>query len=95
MVHISPWAATLGLFAGAARLLETGAPLYLYGPYRRGDQPTAPSNLAFDADLRARDPAWGLRALETVSAAADAAGFTRAAIVAMPANNLSLIFRRR
>jgi hypothetical protein len=95
MVHISPWAATLGLFAGAARLLETGAPLYLYGPYRRDDEPTVSSNLAFDADLRARNPAWGLRALETVSEAADAAGFAREAIIAMPANNLSLVFRRR
>ena len=61
MVHISPWAATLGLLAGAARLLPTGAPLILYGPYVEPDVPTADSNLAFDASLRARDPAWGLR----------------------------------
>jgi SAM-dependent methyltransferase len=95
MIHISPWAATIGLFAQAARLLGPGAPLYLYGPYLRAGHPTAPSNLAFDADLRARDPAWGLRDLDTVSAVAEGAGFTREAIIEMPANNLSLIFRRR
>lgn len=95
MVHISPWAATIGLFAQAARLLDPGAPLYLYGPYLRAGRPTAPSNLAFDADLRARDRVWGLRDLDTVSEAADDAGFVREAIIEMPANNLSLIFRRR
>jgi SAM-dependent methyltransferase len=95
MVHISPWAATIGLFAQAARLLGPGAPLYLYGPYLRAGHSTAPSNLAFDADLRARNPAWGLRDLNTVSETARASGFAREAIVEMPANNLSLIFRRR
>lgn len=95
MIHISPWAATIGLFAQAAGLLAPGAPLYLYGPYLRAGHPTAPSNLAFDADLRARNPAWGLRDLDTVSEVAREAGFVREAIIEMPANNLSLIFRRR
>ncbi len=93
MVHISPWAATLGLFAGAARCLPPGAPLLLYGPYRRADRATAPSNEAFDAALRARDPRWGLRDLDTVIAAA--AGFVPERIVDMPANNLAIVLRRR
>lgn len=94
MVHISPWAATLGLLRGAARLLPPGGPLVLYGPYRRAGVPTAPSNDAFDADLRARNPAWGLRQLEEVAAEAAAAGFGLPEIVEMPANNLTVIFRR-
>lgn len=94
MVHISPWQATLGLFAGAARLLAAGAPLILYGPYIEPDVPTAASNLAFDASLRARDPAWGLRDTDAVTAAATAAGFAFAERCAMPANNLMLLFRR-
>ena len=94
MVHISPWAATPGLLAGAARLLAPGAPLILYGPYVEQDVPTAESNVAFDASLRARDPAWGLRDLDTVKAVAAAAGLTFAERRAMPANNLMLLFRR-
>ncbi len=93
MVHISPWAATEGLMAGAARLLSSGAPLYLYGPYIRGDVPTAESNLAFDASLRARNPAWGLRAMEDVIALAAENGLSFERFVEMPANNLSVIFR--
>jgi hypothetical protein len=93
MVHISPWAATEGLFAGAARLLAPGAPLYLYGPYRRAGVPTAPSNEAFDESLKARNPKWGLRHLEDVTALAEQAGFRFARLVEMPANNLSLVFR--
>ncbi|OQW47077.1 MAG: SAM-dependent methyltransferase [Proteobacteria bacterium SG_bin6] len=92
MVHISPWHATLGLFAGAALLLEPGAPLYLYGPFHRAGVPTAESNLAFDANLRARDPAWGLRGVDEVTAAAQ--GFVLDRVIEMPANNLSLIYRR-
>lgn len=95
MVHISPWAATEGLMAGAARLLPPGAPLYLYGPYRRTGVATAPSNDAFDADLRARNPAWGLRMLEDVTALAAAHGLLGDRVVEMPANNLFVIFRRR
>ncbi len=94
MVHISPWAATLGLLAGAARLLPSGAPLILYGPYIEPDVPTADSNMAFDASLRMRDPAWGLRQIDDVKAAAAAAGLTFAERRAMPANNLMLLFRR-
>lgn len=95
MVHISPWAATLGLFAGAARLLSTGAPLVLYGPYVEVDVATAESNLAFDASLRARNPEWGLRDTRDVVAAAAMAGFGFSERRAMPANNLMLLFRRR
>ncbi|MCA0210370.1 MAG: class I SAM-dependent methyltransferase [Proteobacteria bacterium] len=94
MVHISPWEATLGLFAGAARLLALGAPLILYGPYIEPDVPTAPSNLAFDTSLRARSPGWGLRDTDAVKDAATDAGFTFAERRAMPANNLMLLFRR-
>lgn len=94
MVHISPWAATLGLFAGAARLLAPDAPLILYGPYIEADVPTAQSNAAFDASLRARNPAWGLRDTADVKAVAADAGFAFADRRAMPANNLMLLFRR-
>lgn len=94
MIHISPWAATIGLMRGAGRILPAGGKLFLYGPYRRGGAHTAPSNAAFDADLRARDPAWGIRDLEEVAALAAGEGFGAPQIVAMPANNLSLIFTR-
>lgn len=95
MVHISPWAAVRGLFAGAARILRPGSPLILYGPYIEPDVPTAPSNVAFDASLRTRNPEWGLRDLTAVKAAADAARLVFAERRAMPANNLMLLFRRR
>ncbi|MGH6782841.1 MAG: DUF938 domain-containing protein, partial [Sphingomonadaceae bacterium] len=95
MIHISPWTATLGLLAGAARILPAGAPLILYGPYTRAEVDTAPSNLAFDADLKARNPAWGLRDLADVTAVARDAGFTREDVVEMPANNLTVVLRRR
>lgn len=95
MVHISPWEATVGLMRGAARLLAEGAPLFLYGPYRRAGLPTAPSNEAFDASLKARDPRWGLRELEAVAALAGEYGFALDNVVEMPANNLSLLLRRR
>ncbi len=94
MVHISPWTAALGLFAGAARLLPPGAPLILYGPFIESDVPTADSNLAFDASLRSRDPAWGLRDTGDVKTAADQAGLAFAQRRAMPANNLMLLLRR-
>ena len=94
MIHISPWRSTEGLMRGAAAILPAGAPLYLYGPYRRGGVPTAPSNEEFDRSLRSRDPAWGLRTLEDVAAVAAANGFSAPDIVAMPANNLSVIFRK-
>jgi hypothetical protein len=94
MIHISPWRSTEGLFAGAAAVLPPGAPLCLYGPYRRRDVPTAPSNEAFDDSLRRRDPAWGLRLLEDVAALAEKSGFTLDRVVEMPANNLSVVFRK-
>jgi len=95
MVHISPWAATLGLLAGAARLLPAGGPLFLYGPYRRADAPLAASNAAFDLDLTARNPDWGIRELDGVASAADTLGLRLDRIVEMPANNLSVVFVRR
>jgi hypothetical protein len=94
MIHISPWAATSGLFAGARRLLPTGAPLYLYGSYKRSGEHTAPSNAAFDDWLRAQDSEWGVRDLEAVAEAAERNGFGPPQIIEMPANNLSVIFRR-
>lgn len=93
MVHISPWAATLGLLAGAARLLPSDRPLILYGPYRRHGVQTAPSNEAFDDSLRARDPAWGLRHVEAMTEAAAAHGLTFDRLIEMPANNLMLVYR--
>lgn len=94
MVHISPWTTTLGLLDGAARLLGPGAPLYLYGPYRRADAATAPSNEAFDASLKSRNPEWGLRSLEDVVREAERRGFILRQVAPMPANNLSVILRR-
>ena len=93
MVHISPWEATEGLFRGAARLLKKAAPLYLYGPYLRAGLPTAPSNAAFDVSLKERNPAWGLRELEEVTALAERRGFVLERVIEMPAHNLSLVFR--
>ncbi|WP_332688815.1 DUF938 domain-containing protein, partial [Bosea sp. (in: a-proteobacteria)] len=95
MIHISPWAATQGLIAEAARLLPPGGPLYLYGPYRQSGVPLAPSNAAFDESLRGRDPRWGLRELDEVAMLAATAGFGPPEVTAMPANNLSVVFRRR
>lgn len=95
MVHISPWAATAGLMRGAGRVLAPGAPLVLYGPYRRQGVPTAASNEAFDESLKARDPEWGLRDLEAVEAEAGRNGLRLERAVEMPANNLTLVFRRR
>ena len=95
MIHIAPWAAAEALMAGAGRLLPAGAPLYLYGPCKRDGRHTAPSNAAFDASLRSHDPAWGVRDLDDVVRLADTHGFDLAEIVEMPANNLSVVFRRR
>lgn len=95
MIHIAPWAACLGLMRGAAELLRAGSPLYLYGAMKIDGEFTAPSNADFDASLRARDPAWGVRDLEAVAAAARAHGLELARTVAMPANNFSLIFNKR
>lgn len=94
MIHISPWSATERLFCHGSRILPAGAPLYLYGPYRRDGAHTAASNAEFDATLRAQNPAWGVRDIEAVTDLARQAGFDGPEIVEMPANNLSLIFRR-
>jgi len=94
MTHVAPWQATLGLLRGAGRMLRSGGVLYLYGPYKREGRDTAPSNAAFDASLRARDPAWGVRDLEDVVAAAGRAGLVVASVEEMPANNLSVVFRK-
>jgi Protein of unknown function (DUF938) len=95
MIHIAPWSATLGLMRGAGKLLAPERVLYLYGPYRRDGRHTSASNAAFDASLRAQDPAWGVRDLEAVVEAAASQGFALDEVVAMPANNLSVILRRR
>lgn len=94
MVHISPWAASLGLLDGAARTLPPGAPLILYGPWLSEDFETAASNLDFDAQLKSVDPSWGLRRVEDFANEAEARGFALEATRAMPANNLMLLFRR-
>jgi hypothetical protein len=94
MIHISPWTATEGLMQGAGRLLRAGAPLYLYGPFRRSDRPLEPSNAAFDADLRRRNPRWGLRLLDEVIDSAGTHGLVLERTVDMPANNLSIILRK-
>lgn len=94
MVHISSWTSTTGLIAGAARCLGAGAPLIVYGPFFEAGVATTPSNDAFDASLRLRDPAWGLRSVEDVISAAEPR-FALTERVAMPANNLMLLFRRQ
>lgn len=94
MIHISPWAATLGLLAGAARILPAAAPLILYGPFVEDEVPTAPSNQAFDASLRSRDAAWGLRKVADVTAAAGVQNLVLVRRAEMPANNLILVYRK-
>ena len=94
MIHIAPWEATEGLLAGAARVLAPAAPLFLYGPFRVDGRPTAPSNADFDAMLRRQDPEWGVRDIGDVAGVADRFGFQLEETVAMPANNLSVVFRR-
>jgi hypothetical protein len=94
MVHISPVRATEGLLVGAARLLPTGSPLVLYGPYLEDDVATAPSNLAFDASLKARNPEWCLRSVAWLDRLSAERGFSRTRRTTMPANNLMLVYRR-
>jgi SAM-dependent methyltransferase len=94
MIHIAPWGAAVGLLRGAARRLPPGGVLYLYGPYKRGGRHTAPSNAAFDSSLQAQNPAWGVRDLEAVVQLAAAHGFPAPFVEQMPANNLSLVFRK-
>jgi len=94
MVHISRWPSALGLLDGAARLLSPGNPLILYGPWLTEAVPTAPSNSAFDADLKRRDPSWGLRRVEEFESEAGRRGLELVETRAMPANNRMLLLRR-
>lgn len=95
MIHVAPWDATEALIAGAGEVLGAGGVLFLYGPFRRFGRHTASSNEAFDASLRASDAQWGVRDLEAVEKVAAAAGFELEEVVEMPANNLSVVLRRR
>lgn len=94
LIHIAPWTAAQALMTGAARLLGPGGVLYLYGPYRRHGAHTAQSNERFDRQLRGTNPEWGVRDMEAVEDLAWQAGFTTREIVAMPANNFSIVFRK-
>jgi hypothetical protein len=95
MIHISPWSATEGLFRGAARMLPAGGILFTYGPYRRAGAHTSHGNESFDANLRRRNPAWGIRDLEAITELATETGFAAPEVAEMPANNLSLVLRRQ
>lgn len=95
LLHIAPWSACPALLAHAERRLPPGAPLVLYGPFKRAGEHTAPSNAAFDADLRRRNPEWGLRDLDDVVTLARRHGLELAEVVAMPANNLTVVLRRQ
>ena len=95
MIHIAPIEAMEQLFAGASRVVPAEGLLYLYGPYRFHGTFTAPSNEAFDGSLRSRDPRWGVRDIREINAAATRTGFGLVDTIAMPANNHSLVFRRR
>ena len=94
MIHISPWASTVGLLRGASRILLGGSPLMLYGPYRLTGRLLEPSNEVFDRDLRARDPSWGLRQLDEVARCAADHLFSLDQVIAMPANNLLVVLRK-
>jgi len=94
LLHIAPWSACPALMQGAAAHLDAGGLLILYGPYRRDGVPTAPGNEAFDADLKARDPQWGLRSLTAVEREAATAGLALQEVLEMPANNLLVVFRK-
>ena len=95
MIHISPWAMCEYLMAGAERVLPSGGVLYLYGPFRQANVETAPGNESFDRMLRDRNPAWGLRDLETVCECAIAHSLIHLQTIPMPANNLSVVFHRQ
>ncbi len=94
MIHIAPWTACAGLMVGAGRVLLPGGVLVLYGPFLREGVPTAPSNVAFDTSLRARDERWGVRDLAAVAALAEGCGLGLDEVVEMPAHNLIVVFRR-
>jgi hypothetical protein len=94
MIHIAPWDACLGLLDGVARTLENDGPLCLYGPFKRNGTHTAPSNEAFDRSLKERNPSWGVRDLDEVTKEANSRGFALDRVFEMPANNLTVVFRR-
>lgn len=94
LLHISPWPVTEALFNQAAAILPAAGTVFVYGPFRRGDDFISAGNRAFDAALRAQDPAWGVRDVDAVTAAAETAGWRPRATLTMPANNLSLVFGR-
>ena len=94
MIHIAPWAASLGLFAGAGRMLRVGGLLILYGPFMRDGVHNAASNAAFDASLKARNPTWGLRDIADLEHVGESSGLRLGEAIEMPANNLSLVFER-
>ncbi len=93
VIHIAPWTVTTGLIAGAGRVLASGGVLFLYGPFREGGAHTTESNAAFDAELRARNPSWGVRDLDEITGLAASHGFAPPERIAMPSNNLSVVFR--
>ena len=95
MIHIAPWSACAALLLHAERMLAPGAPLELYCPFKRNGEHTAPSNAAFDASLRGRNPEWGVRDLEQVVALAARHSFGVGEVVEMPANNLTVVFSRQ
>ncbi len=95
MTQVAPWSAIEGLFTGAARTLEPGGVLYVYGPFKRGGRHTSPGNAAFDDGVRAQNPEWGVRDTDDLDTLAKANGFAPAELVEMPANNLSLIYRKQ
>jgi len=95
LLHIAPWSVTEALLGEAGDRLPAGAPVFLYGPFLRDGVPTAPSNEAFDAELRRRDPRWGLRSLAAVSTLARARGLHLEQVVEMPANNVGVVLRRQ
>lgn len=94
MVHIAPWAACLGLFAGASRLLRAGGLLVVYGPFMRDGVHTAPSNAAFDTSLKARNPSWGVRDIADLEGVGNASRLRLLEMIDMPANNMLIVFVR-
>ena len=94
VVHIAPWRVAEGLISGAARHLQPGGYLFLYGPFKRGGHHTAISNAVFDTSLRENNPEWGVRDVDDVATLASSAGLALENVVEMPANNLVLVFRR-
>jgi hypothetical protein len=94
-VHITPWPSTVCLLEGAARVLQAGGVLFLYGPYRRNGRHTAESNEAFDRELRTSNPLWGVRDIEAVEDAGRKLGLSLLEVIAMPANNFSVVLGKQ